>query len=195
MSADEVSLSTEGFIWHDGKGMQLSEGKVEIKPFTSDDACVESMRTWLSDEEIKLKLNLCEPGDGIFRKGWRLHDFEFEAGIHYDGVFIGFCEVHWDRVNHTAGIVMAIGDATYRKKGIGTTVSRLLCDFCFNVIGVEVVNADVVDCDLHSVSFLTQAGFRQTGVYRKHRRWNGEHYDVIHADILVEEYRRRNKGM
>jgi ribosomal-protein-alanine N-acetyltransferase len=81
--------------------------------------------------------------------------------VHADK-YIGTASLHnIDWITQKAEIGYIIGDKGYWGKGLATEIVNLLCDYAFNRLGLNKLNADVVEENIASARVLEKNGFKK----------------------------------
>ena len=93
-----------------------------------------------------------------------------------------------DYTNRTAVLGIFIGDSDYRSNGYGTEAIRLLLDFAFNYMNLNLIKLSVLACNERAIKCYKKCGFKEAGKWRKSKFVNGKYYDTILMDILAEEF-------
>lgn len=87
----------------------------------------------------------------------------------------GSADVGWD-IHHS-----------YRNKGYGKRLVRAGCDFCFDVLALRRLNAEILANNIASIKCAQAAGFVQEGCKRAAVIKRGESIDSIVVGLLVTE--------
>jgi len=150
------------------------------------------MRDWRNSEEIRSRtreyslLNMINQVDW-FVKVSRDRDNEMFA-IHSGLPLIGVCGLcHIDWVSKIAEVSVYIGDKSYRRKGVGTKVLRLLRDKAFNEFNLHKLWAEIYSNNSASAALFEKAGYILEGKLRKHVYKCGEYRDSLMYGLLKEE--------
>ena len=105
-----------------------------------------------------------------------------------DNVFIGSAGLHnWNREANYAEIGYDI-TAPYQGAGYATEVARSLIEFGWKHMGLNRVEADVVQGNIGSMRVLQKLGFRQEGILRQRLLKGGKYYDVYLFGLLRADY-------
>ncbi len=67
-----------------------------------------------------------------------------------------------DVKNRHATLSIAISNDKYKNRGYGTKAQKLIIDFAFNQLNLEIIYADVVHRNLRSMHVLEKNGFKHT---------------------------------
>jgi RimJ/RimL family protein N-acetyltransferase len=101
--------------------------------------------------------------------------------------FIGLHEINW--MNRNAALGIMIGDKGQWNKGYGTEAISLMLDFGFNVLNLNSVYLRTISFNARGMRCFEKCGFKQAGVSRQFKFIAGQYYDMIHYDILAEEFK------
>lgn len=102
---------------------------------------------------------------------------------------IGIVGLHKvDFVNRNCEIGIFIGNKNYTNKGYGTEAVTLMLDFAFNVLNLHNVWARVYQYNSPSIKMLKKIGFYETGKTRQAKLIGKKYFDILHFDILENEY-------
>lgn len=89
---------------------------------------------------------------------------------------IGLIDVFdFDVKNKRAGLGILIQDEGYRNKGYGSEALELLTDYCFKVLHLHQVYANISEHNLTSLKLFEGNGFKRIGL-KKDWSFNGKHY-------------------
>ncbi len=93
-----------------------------------------------------------------------------------------------DKTKRTAMIGLFIGEEEYRNKGYGIQILKLLLDYGFNYLNLNNIMLYVYEFNERAIKAYKKVGFKEMGRRRKSYFVNGKYYDVVHMDILAEEF-------
>ena len=93
-----------------------------------------------------------------------------------------------DNVKRTATLGLFIGEQEYRNKGYGIQILKLLLDYGFNYLNLNNIMLYVYEFNERAIKAYKKVGFKEMGKRRKSYFVNGKYYDVVHMDILAEEF-------
>ncbi|MDP3176859.1 MAG: GNAT family protein, partial [Spirochaetaceae bacterium] len=88
----------------------------------------------------------------------------------------------------TAEVGLFIGEETKRGLGYGTEALRLLCDYAFNVIGLNALMLRTYEYNERAVASYRKIGFKEVGRLRQAHFYGGERHDIILMDLLAAEF-------
>jgi RimJ/RimL family protein N-acetyltransferase len=76
---------------------------------------------------------------------------------------------------------------SYRGRGLGKKLVKAGVDFCFGVLNLHRLNAEILDKNVASYKCALAAGFKKEGFQAKAIRRNGEWLDNLLYGIVAEE--------
>lgn len=113
------------------------------------------------------------------------------AIVKNDDTLIGNCGLFgFDNVARSCVLGIFIGDTNQRGKGYGKEAMALLLDFAFNFLNMHSVRLEVFEYNKLALNSYLSLGFKKTGRIRDKVFVNGNYYDAITMDILVEEFKK-----
>jgi RimJ/RimL family protein N-acetyltransferase len=97
----------------------------------------------------------------------------------------------WNEINYrqrTATYGILIGEPSYRGRGLGTEVTRLMLDYAFTVLGMHNVLLNVWEFNPAGQRAYTKAGFRECG--RRHQCGfaAGKWWDMVYMECLSTDF-------
>lgn len=98
----------------------------------------------------------------------------------------GFHRITWRHRHATNGI--AIGERGHWGKGYGTETIRMTTAYAFRELGLEKVLTEVYEGNDASRRAMERVGFRQCGLLRRNRFFDGRWHDEWLGEILREEW-------
>lgn len=81
-----------------------------------------------------------------------------------------------------------IGDGEYRNKGYGTEAIRLILEYGFRYLNLHSITLDLVSVNERAHQCYLKCGFKDVGKSRESVFLNGKYYDILHMDILENEF-------
>lgn len=96
-------------------------------------------------------------------------------------------------VEQVAFLETAVTDLRSLRKGWGIEASRLLLAYAMDTLGLVRVEAKVYAYNLLSINALKRNGFREEGVLRHARSYDGQRWDILVFSILQEEMAEQRK--
>lgn len=82
-----------------------------------------------------------------------------------------------------------IGDKESRNKGYGEETIKLVLDFGFNYLNLNSIELTVYCFNKRAIACYKKCGFKECGIVRKAKYLNGKYQDIMHMDILAEEFK------
>ena len=89
--------------------------------------------------------------------------------------------------NHRANIGYDL-QTEFWNRGIITEALKAIVEFGFNKLGINRIEAEVMQGNDASDKVLSKIGFKKEGVLRKWMYWNGNHYDMTMYSLLRSEF-------
>jgi RimJ/RimL family protein N-acetyltransferase len=97
---------------------------------------------------------------------------------------IGFKSIRW--YNRKAEIFLAI-KKEYHCKGIGRKVLKMIIEYGFDTMNFHRLEAEVVSYNEAAQKLFTGFGFRQEGIFKEAKYFNGKYYDILCYGLLRKE--------
>ena len=175
-----------------------------LSPQNAEEEIIEKFTEWLNDFETtdytgKSPVLITSEGERKWFENPKQGDYTFFIVRLEDDKLIGTIGLHdIDHINRRATFGIFIGDKSVRNKGYGTEAINLLLDFAFNYLNLNSVNLTVLDVNERAKRCYEKVGFKEFGRQRKCKFVNGKYYDIIHMDILKEEFKQsyiKNKNV
>lgn len=160
-----------------------------LKEHTSDN--LTKLYKWLNDEEL-LYFDDDEPfqprelddvrkylENRLMKCGFADKQNIIHMGIHkHDGNMIGFCMIAYiDEFNKKCKLGLTIGDQSEWGKGYGTEVVEALVNYCFTVLGLNRIAAEIFSINERSIKIFENLGFSREGTLRNSVLKNGQYVD------------------
>ncbi len=101
------------------------------------------------------------------------------------------CSVGLDGFNYvsrSAVLGVFIGEDKYRSNGYGTEAIKLLVEYGFKYLNLHSIKLTVLDVNERAYKCYIKCGFKETGRVRDAMFLNGKYHDIIHMDILENEF-------
>jgi len=162
---------------------------------------LDTYRRWFADPAVTRYLLLRNPPSPQQEAEWfdriaRSDDDVVWAIVRTEGdVLIGSTGLHsidWRHRHANSGIV--IGEREYWGKGYASEAMRLRTDYAFRELGLEKVLSSVFTGNEGSRRALEKAGYRQCGLLRRQRYFEGRWHDEWMGEILREEWEATQSG-
>lgn len=90
--------------------------------------------------------------------------------------------------NRSAEIGYGIGEDKFLRKGYGTEIIFLLCQYCFNELNFHRVYASIIAENIGSIKCFEKNGFKREGILREDAYVDGKYIDNYRYGILKEEW-------
>jgi len=92
-------------------------------------------------------------------------------------------------VEQFAFLETAVADHRSARAGWGVEASRLLLAYAMDALELTRIEAKVYGYNVLSANALRRNGFREEGVLRQTRHWDGRRWDILVFGILEDELR------
>ncbi|MFW9924052.1 MAG: GNAT family N-acetyltransferase [Candidatus Thorarchaeota archaeon] len=96
----------------------------------------------------------------------------------------------FDNVAHSAELGIAIHAEKNWGKGFGTDTMNVLMHIGFDFLNLNRITLRVFEFNERAINTYKKVGFTQVGVHRQEFFKNGQYYNVVHMDILQEEWKK-----
>lgn len=108
-----------------------------------------------------------------------------------EGRCIGHARLHaLNALDRRARYAIGIFDPTAWGRGYGTTTTRLVLGYAFDVLGLHRVDLRVLCYNTRAIACYVKCGFQREGIEREGALIAGEWQDDVIMSILEREYRR-----
>ncbi len=94
----------------------------------------------------------------------------------------------FNMIDRSAVLGIFIGDSDYRSHGYGTEAIKLMLEYGFKYLNLHSIRLDVLDVNERAHKCYLKCGFKDTGRDRERVFLNGKYYDMLHMDILENEF-------
>ena len=94
----------------------------------------------------------------------------------------------FNMTDRSAVLGIFIGDSDYRSHGYGTEAIKLMLEYGFKYLNLHSIRLDVLDVNERAHNCYLTCGFKDTGKDRERVFLNGKYYDMLHMDILENEF-------
>ena len=81
-----------------------------------------------------------------------------------------------------------IGNKDFRGKGLGSKLTSLILDYCFNVLNMNRVKAGCLAVNIAAHKTNIRAGMTHEATLRQEKYQNGVYHDVFYFGILRDEF-------
>lgn len=175
----------------------LETPRLILRQITSEDTQA-WLDVWQNDDVLKYLIDFeTTPDEAEVRSiiGWVDSIFEAKTGIRWaitlkdEDVMIGSCGFHlYDKTNCWAEIGYEL-HYEYWRQGIMSEAVKELMRFCFDVLGLHRVEANVTVGNSASAKLLESLGFMLEGAWRDKVYWKGSFHSLWQYGLLEKEYR------
>ncbi len=175
-------------------GPRLEGERVRLVP--PDPAHVPAFLRWFADPNItryllyRFPVTLKQEEEWLERMSVSQEDVIWAITVKASGDLVGATGLHritWRHRHGSNGIV--IGERSEWGKGYATEAIRLTTAFAFNELGLEKVLTEVYEGNVASRRAMERVGFRQCGLLRHNRFFDGRWHDEWVGEILREEWK------
>ena len=151
---------------------------------------------WFADPEVTRYLLRRHPPSPRQEEAWLEkaaasgEDVVWSVLTRSDGRVIGVTGLHkidW-RARH-GWVEISLGERTAWGKGYATETLRLGTEYAFHELGFEKVLASVYSGNDASLRILAKAGYRRSGLLRRHSFFGGQWHDEWLGEILRDEWK------
>ena len=150
-----------------------------------------------SDEDVQLRNLFSEYEDLSNLSELRLHQgkmpqtqiFRIELENELIGE-IGLKSIRW--YNRKAEIHLAL-KKEFCGKGVGKKALLLLLDYSFHTLNFHRLEAEVAAYNQAAQKLFEKLGFRQEGVLREAKFYNGRYFDILRYGLLKTDYQQLSK--
>lgn len=99
---------------------------------------------------------------------------------------VGLEHINW--IERSAILGIFIGNEEFRSKGYGTEAIRLLLEYGFRYLNLHSIRLDLLSINERAHKCYLKCGFKDAGHSREEVFLNGRYYDLLHMDILENEF-------
>ena len=100
---------------------------------------------------------------------------------------IGFTGLYnIDYLNRNAESAIIIGEKDFRGKGISKEVLKIVSEFAFKYLNLQLIYANILSSNSSSLNLYRGIGFEEEGVLRKRIYRNGRWHDIVILSLLNE---------
>ena len=150
-----------------------------------------TLTSWVNDDEVthlmftgstpvtyQMALEMLHPKeDEVLFSVW--------SGSRFIGT-TGLYSIH--PIAHSAELRILIGDKNYWGQGIGTECTKLLVDYGFSRLNLNMIWLGVNTENKPAIRVYEKSGFVHEGILRQVQYRNGRYYDALRLSILREEW-------
>lgn len=91
-------------------------------------------------------------------------------------------------VQRAAELGIFIGDSEFRGSGYGTEAIKLLLEYGFKYLNLHSIRLSLVAVNERAHKCYLKCGFKDVGFNRDRFFINGKYFDMLHMDILEDEF-------
>ena len=91
-------------------------------------------------------------------------------------------------IDRSAVLGIFIGEDEYRSHGYGTEAINLILEYGFKYLNLHSNRLDLLSVNERAHKCYLKCGFKDTGRSRENVFLNGKYYDLMHMDILENEF-------
>jgi RimJ/RimL family protein N-acetyltransferase len=115
--------------------------------------------------------------------------FYFTIRKMQDDQLLGFARLYWiEWTNGNGWIQLGIGEASERRKGLGTEVLQMLLRYAFDELNLYRLTAQVPEYNQAALRLAEKAGFVEEVRRREAQQREGRYWDLLHLGLLKEEW-------
>jgi len=157
-----------------------------LRPLTKTN--LTKLSEWMNDDEVTRLLftgsTPVTPND----LPWPLESDAVVLGIWSGFDFIGTTGLYSIHpIAHSAEFRILIGDKKYWGRGIGTECTKMIIDYGFDRLNLNMIWLGVNIENKAAIRVYEKVGFVHEGILRQVQYRNGRYYDVHRYSILREE--------
>jgi RimJ/RimL family protein N-acetyltransferase len=170
--------------------------KCYLSPIDIGDA--DKYTEWLNDLEVIINLQRYSKNLDLNTEKQKV--VELAKGHNYSIIksdndeLIGNCGfMDIDNLNQTGEVGIFIGNKIYWNKGYGTEALTLLLDYGFKALNLHNIQLKVYSFNERAIKSYEKIGFKTFGKRKESLLRGKERYDLVHMDILYNEFYEKNK--
>ncbi len=176
------------------KGKAFIYGKnVEFRPLEKDN--LQTIRKWINSIDYRRYSRnefplLSEKHNSWYESLIKTNeDIMFTVWHTKTEQLIGDASVYnINKIYRNAEIGFGIGEDEFLRKGFGTEIVFLLCDYSFKELNLHRIYATVIAENTGSIKCLEKNGFKQEGIFRDDVYIDGKYIDNYRYSILKDEW-------
>lgn len=188
-------LFMKNFVRYSGEHIYLS-------PVRADDEAIRLYTEWMNDESINMWIG---KNSSVYtlenERQWAVN--QNSDSINFNIVLKSYSPNSLERLIGNCGFVsikdrngilgIFIGENFGRDKGYGTEAIKLLIKFGFEELNLHRISLTLNADNHRAYKCYLKAGFTEVGREREAVYYGGHYADVIHMDILKNEYFERKE--
>ncbi len=166
------------------KKITLTGPRVTLR-ILDDSHANERYASWLNDPEVNKFLatksaTIPELREYIAKKHGQKDALFFGVFLKENDLFIGTVKLEPIEPDHRrATIAVMIGDKEYWGKGFAAEAMGLLCDWCFDELGLEEMNLGVIAKNTAAIRAYEKLGFTETKRDTNYIQYGDEMHDQV----------------
>ena len=171
--------------------------KCYLSPINVND--VEKFTEWLNDLELTVNFTSFDKMINVANEKILLEKISVEHNYSIieketDELLgnCGFFDI--DYLNQTAETGIFIGNKSYWNKGYGTEAITLLIDYGFKALNLHNIMIRVYEFNKRAIRSYEKIGFKRFGVRREALERELKRHNIIHMDILSNEFYENGKN-
>jgi len=171
--------------------------KCYLSPINVND--VEKFTEWLNDLELTVNFTSFDKMINVANEKILLEKISVEHNYSIieketDELLgnCGFFDI--DYLNQTAETGIFIGNKSYWNKGYGTEAITLLIDYGFKALNLHNIMIRVYEFNKRAIRSYEKIGFKRFGVRREALQRELKRHNIIHMDILSNEFYENGKN-
>lgn len=153
---------------------------------------------WYSDKDNMKYMNSCFRRYN-YSKEDLIEDLQFNPEerhyiVYEDNKPIGMAGIEdIDWYDRRGEIYYFIGEKQYKGKGLGKKMVIKLIHYCFDILGLRIISANVISENKASIKILNQQGFETAGIFKESNKSDdGRYYDDILFFLNRKNYKTEN---
>ncbi len=171
---------------------------VDLYTYRTDIEAIDAYNRWFNDEDINMWIAhnnkvayITEENIKNFHEWFGNNEYAFNIQSK-SGTLIGHCAILLQPNSRNGLINILIGEQSYRDKGIGTSVMKMLIKYCFEELNLHNVILKVKADNRRAIKVYNKVGFKICGTERERAFYKGKWCDVHTMQILEQEYYKLN---
>ena len=181
----------------------LETERLKLEPL-SIKYCSSKYVNWLNDPEIYKYL---DSGGSYTKKTLLDYLTKYtEQSVYFWAIIIKEDNAHIGNIkvdqiikkNHTGEFGILMGDKNKWGQGFAKEATKLVIDYCFNVLELRKITLGVIKDNIAAVKLYQNLGFETEGIFKMHGIYNGKFCDALRMakfnleDPMVNNYFQHN---
>jgi RimJ/RimL family protein N-acetyltransferase len=166
--------------------------EIYLRPLEVADAPV--LVQWLNDPDVTRFLlrhhpmSLHAEEEFLHQAAENETDVRLGIALRETDQLIGTAGLHPEYRCRTARFGIFFGDESFRNRGFGTTVTRMMVNHAFDTLNLNRVWLHVYEYNPRGIHVYEKVGFRTEGRLRQETYRDGRYWDVIVMGVLRSEW-------